>query len=112
MVGGQWNWGRGARKKKHLLFKSEEISTTGEDCSKGNSKEKDVRSLALRLDEAIQQFKSRIWEMKGGKYTKTLAKIWVRETYPNTKAKNPFVAKIYMNISFQLLLYIMKVKSQ
>ena len=23
------------------------------------------------------QIKSRIWEMKGGKYTKTLAKIWV-----------------------------------
>ena len=27
--------------------------------------------------KTIRQIKSRIWEMKGGKYTKTLAKIWV-----------------------------------
>ena len=27
--------------------------------------------------KTIWQIKSRIWEMKGGKYTKTLAKIWV-----------------------------------
>ena len=27
--------------------------------------------------KTILQIKSRIWEMKGGKYTKTLAKIWV-----------------------------------
>ena len=27
--------------------------------------------------KTVQQIKSRIWEMKGGKYTKTLAKIWV-----------------------------------
>ena len=27
--------------------------------------------------KTIGQIKSRIWEMKGGKYTKTLAKIWV-----------------------------------
>ena len=26
--------------------------------------------------KTIGQIKSRIWEMKGGKYTKTLAKIW------------------------------------
>ena len=25
----------------------------------------------------MRQIKSRIWEMKGDKYTKTLAKIWV-----------------------------------
>ena len=30
----------------------------------------------------VQQLKSRIWEMKGGKYTKTLAKIRVRESVP------------------------------
>ena len=27
--------------------------------------------------KTIRQIKSRMWEMKGGKYTKTLAKIWV-----------------------------------
>ena len=27
--------------------------------------------------KTIRQIKSRIWEMKGGAYTKTLAKIWV-----------------------------------
>ena len=27
--------------------------------------------------KTIRQIKSRIWEMKGVKYTKTLAKIWV-----------------------------------
>ena len=42
-------------KEMCIKFKSEEISTTGEDCSKGNSKEKEVRSLALRLDEAIRK---------------------------------------------------------
>ena len=46
---------------------------------------------------------SRIWEMKGGKYTKTLDKIRLEKAYPNIKAKNPFEAKIYINISFQLL---------
>ena len=30
----------------------------------------------------VQQFKSRIWEMKRGKYTKTVAKIRVRESVP------------------------------
>ena len=53
--GGGSGIGGGVQEKKHLLFKSEEISTTGEDCSKGNSKEKEVRSLALRLDEAIRK---------------------------------------------------------
>ena len=28
--------------------------------------------------KTIRQIKSRIWEIKGGKYTKTLAKIWVK----------------------------------
>ena len=28
--------------------------------------------------KTIRQIKSRIWEMKGRKYTKTLAKIWVK----------------------------------
>ena len=42
-------------KEMCIKFKSEEISTTGEDCSKGNSKEKEVRSLALRLDEQIRK---------------------------------------------------------
>ena len=27
--------------------------------------------------KTIGQMKSRVWEMKGGRYTKTLAKIWV-----------------------------------
>ena len=30
-----------------------------------------------RKFKTIRQIKSRIWEMKGGKYSKTLAKIWV-----------------------------------
>ena len=34
-------------KEMCINFKSEEISTTGEDCSKSNSKEKEVRSFAL-----------------------------------------------------------------
>ena len=33
--------------------------------------------------KTIRVQKSRIWEMKGGKYTKTLAKIWVEMFYPN-----------------------------
>ena len=36
-----------------IKFKSEEISTTGEDCSRSNSKEKEVRSFALRVDQPI-----------------------------------------------------------
>ena len=28
--------------------------------------------------KTIRQIKSRIWEIKGGKYAKTLAKIWVK----------------------------------
>ena len=36
-----------------IKFKTEEISTTGEDNSKSNSKEKEVRLFALRTDEAI-----------------------------------------------------------
>ena len=42
-------------KEMCIKFKSEEISTTGEDCSKDNSKEKEVRSFALRLDEAFRK---------------------------------------------------------
>ena len=42
-------------KEMCIKFKLEEISTTGEDCSKVNSKEKEVRALASRLDEAIRK---------------------------------------------------------
>ena len=38
-----------------IKFKIEEISTTGEDYSKSKSKEKEVRSFALRIDEAIRR---------------------------------------------------------
>ena len=34
-------------------------------------------SKLARKFKTIRQIKSRIWEMKGGKYSKTLAKIWV-----------------------------------
>ena len=37
-----------------IRFKSEQISTIGEDCSKSNSKEK-VRSFALRVGETIRK---------------------------------------------------------
>ena len=37
-----------------IKFKREEISTTGEDCSRSNSKEKEVRSFALRVDQPIE----------------------------------------------------------
>ena len=36
-----------------IKFESEEISTTGDDCSKSHSKEEEVRSFALRADEAL-----------------------------------------------------------
>ena len=36
-----------------IKFKREEISTTGEDCSRSNSNEKEVRSFALRVDQPI-----------------------------------------------------------
>ena len=36
-----------------ITFESEEISTTGDDCSKSYSKEGEVRSFALRVDEAM-----------------------------------------------------------
>ena len=39
------------------------------------------KQIKIKL-RTVQQFKSRIWEMKGGKYTKTLAKIRVRESVP------------------------------
>ena len=42
-------------KEMCIKFKSEEISTTGENYSKSNSKEKDVRSFALRVDEEIRK---------------------------------------------------------
>ena len=35
------------------------------------------RSAEVIKIKTIRQIKSRIWEIKGGKYTKTLAKIWV-----------------------------------
>ena len=34
------------------------------------------KKIKIKIKTA-RQIKSRIWEMKGGKYTKTLAKIWV-----------------------------------
>ena len=40
-------------KQMCIKFKSEEISTTGEDCSRSNSKEKEVRSFALCVDQTI-----------------------------------------------------------
>ena len=42
-------------KEMCIKFKSDEISTIGEGCSKSNSKEKEVRSFALRADEAIRK---------------------------------------------------------
>ena len=36
-----------------IKFESEEISKTGDDCSKSYSKEEEVRSIALRVDEAM-----------------------------------------------------------
>ena len=42
-------------KEMCIKFKSDEISTIGEGCSKSNSKEKEVRSFALRVDEAIRR---------------------------------------------------------
>ena len=36
-----------------IKFESEEISTTGDDCSKSGSKEEEVRSFALRAHEVI-----------------------------------------------------------
>ena len=36
-----------------IKFESEEISTTGDDCSESYSKEEEVRSIALRVDEAM-----------------------------------------------------------
>ena len=38
-----------------IRFKSEQISTIGDDCSKSNSKEKEVRSFALRVGETIRK---------------------------------------------------------
>ena len=38
-----------------IKFKSEEISTTGEDCSRSNSKEKEVWSFALRVGQPIRR---------------------------------------------------------
>ena len=72
--------------------------------------------------------KSRIWEKQEGKYAKLLAKIQIiaiiikRDMRRNflsrfieidlygDKTKNPFGAKICMNTSSQVLLYIVKVK--
>ena len=39
--------------EKCIKFKSEEISNTGDDCSKSDSKEKEVRSFTLRVDESL-----------------------------------------------------------
>ena len=36
-----------------IKFESEEILTTGDDCSNGYSKEEEVRSFVLRADEAM-----------------------------------------------------------
>ena len=36
-----------------IKFESDEISTTGDDCSKSYSKEEEVRSFALRVDKAM-----------------------------------------------------------
>ena len=36
-----------------IKFESEGISTTEDDCSKSHSKEEEVRSFAMRPDEAI-----------------------------------------------------------
>ena len=47
------------------------------------------KSIKMKI-RTVQQFKSRIWEMKGGKYTKILAKIRVRENVPQHKSKEPF----------------------
>ena len=41
-------------KEMCIKFKSEEISTIGEDCSKSNSKGEEVRSFASCVDEAIR----------------------------------------------------------
>ena len=50
-------------------------------------------------------------------YAKTVAKIQVTQKLRNSsvahhKSNSPYEVKICMSISFQLLLYIMKIKSQ
>ena len=52
-----------------IKSKSDEISTTGDDCSKSDSKVEEVRSFALRVDEAIHcgqqgEAKRRVWSFR------------------------------------------------
>ena len=49
-----------------LIFRGYEAGLAGFQC----------HAIKIKI-KTIQQIKSRIWEMKGGKYTKTLANIWV-----------------------------------
>ena len=50
-------------------------------CGKGSTVLLVFSVTPFKIDQnkikTIRQLKSRIWEMDGGKYTKTLAKIWV-----------------------------------